>query len=133
MTIDTKYIHSDISDLILQAFYTVRNILPLHLALDVYQRALVAELEFLGLTVESDKKADIIYKNKVVGLLNIELLVNNSVIVKLISDETISEQFVIEVKNQLHFTSYEVSLILNFAPDGMHKRFVYTNDLKKKP
>jgi GxxExxY protein len=128
MAIDTKYLHSDISNSILQAFYTVRKILPLHLTLDTYKRALCIELESLGLTVDSDKEINITYKDKIAGSFSIDLLVNNSVIVKVITDNSISEHHDIEVKNQLRFTDCEVSLILNFAPDGLHKRLVFTND-----
>ena len=131
MAIDSKYLHSDVTNIILQAFYTVRNVLPLQLTLEVYKRALTVEMELLGLNVLCNKQADIVYKDTTVGSLHADLLVNDCVVVNLTLTETISEQADLELKNFLRFTDYEVGLILNFAPDSQHKRLVFTNNLKK--
>ena len=69
MATDSKYLHSDISNLVLQAFYAVRSVLPFNLTLDTYKQALVVELGLLGLTVQCDKPLDILYRDRVVGLL----------------------------------------------------------------
>ena len=131
MAIDSKYLHSDVTNTILQAFYTVRNVLPLQLTLEVYKRALTVEMELLGLTVLCNKQADIVYKDTTVGSLHADLLINDCVVVNLTYNETISEQTDLELKNFLRFTDYEVGLILNFASDSQHKRLVFTNNLKK--
>lgn len=132
MAIDNKYLHSDITSSILQAFYTVLKRLPLGLSIDVYKRALELECEYLGLKTERDKEIIIHYREKSVGSLIIDMVINNSVIVKITKDENINEQSILEVKNQLRISEYEVSLILNTAQDGQHKRYVFTNDKKNK-
>lgn len=130
MAIDNKYLHSEITGSILQAFYTVIKKLPIGLPIEVYKRALEFECEYLGLKTEHDKEIKILYRQKVAGSFFIDMVFNDSVIVKIIKNETISEQFIRDAKNQLRFSVYEVCLILNIDLDGMHKRLVFTNDLK---
>ena len=132
MAIDSKYLHSDISNSVLQAFYTVRNGLPSYLTLAAYKQAMTVEMEILGLTVTCNKSIDIVYKGISVGSLTADLVVNESLLVKLTCTDVISEQSDLELKNLLRFTDYEVGLILNFAPDGQHKRLVFTNDIKNR-
>jgi len=131
MATDSKYLHSDVSNLILQAFYTVRSLVPLNLTADTYKQALVVEMELLGLTTQCDKHFDILYRDKVVGLLRADVVVNDCVVLKLLYTEGISEQSEAELKNILRYSDCEVGLILNFYPDEQHKRFVLTADRKK--
>lgn len=133
MAIDPKYLHSDISNSILQSFYTVRSILPYNLTSNVYKRALTLEMESIGLSVDSDKEIQIKYKDKIVGSFFIDLVVNDSLIIKVINDDASCEQYESDAKNQLRLTDFEVCLILNFSaePQQQHRRIVLTNDLKK--
>jgi len=131
MATDSKYLHSDVSNLILQAFYTVRSLVPLNLTADTYKQALVVEMELLGLTTQCDKHFDILYRDKVVGLLRADVVVNDCVVLKLLYTEGISEQSEAELKNLLRYSDCEVGLILNFYPDEQHKRLVLTADRKK--
>lgn len=130
MAINEKYLHSDITNSILQAFYTVVQKLPYALNIDVYKRALAIEIELLGFKVESDHEAKILYKQKFVGSFIIDLIVDDKVIIKIIRDDSIKEQHVFDAKNQLRLTEFEVCLILNFDIEGQHKRLIFTNNIK---
>ena len=132
MAINSKYIHSEISNVVLQAFYTVRSSLLYDLDIEIYSRALKIEMELLGLDIEMNKELKIKFKNKHVGSLFIDFVVNNSIVLKTINADNISEQDEADVKNQLRMSEYEVGLILNFAAEEQHKRIVFTNDLKNK-
>ena len=134
MATDPKYLHSDISNLILQAFYTVRNNLPFGLTTDIYKRALCIEMESLGLSVEYEKEIKIVYKEKTIGSFILDMLTNDAVIIKIVNNDKTCEPYEPDAKNQLRLTEYEVCLILNFSAesDSLHKRIVLTNDIKKK-
>lgn len=132
MAVDTKYLHSEITGSILQAFYTVLKKIPNGLPVEVYKRALAIECEFLGLNAENDKEIKIFYRQKPAGSFKIDLVINDSVIIKVIKNQIISDQFIFDAKNQLFLSDFEVCLILNIDQDGMHKRIVYTNDIKKR-
>jgi GxxExxY protein len=127
-----KYLHADITKIILQGFYTICNALPFGLDISVHRNALEIELESLGLKVETEKQYPILYKDKEIGKLVTDLVVNNLVIIKITNLETeIDRKTEIAAKNQLLFTDKEVLLILNFGIEGVHKRLFLTNDFKK--
>ena len=130
MAIDNKYLHSDITSSVLQAFYNILKKLPIGLPIDIYKRTLEVECEFLGLKTERDKEINILHRQKIVGSFLIDLVINDCVILNIIRNETIDEPSVRAAKNQLRLSEYEVCLILDIDQDGMHKRLVYTNDLK---
>lgn len=125
-----EYLHADITKIILQGFYTVCNALPFGLDNSVYKNALAIELESLGLKVENEKQFSVLYKDKEVGKLTADLVVNNLVILKVTNFE-IDKQTELESKNQLLLTDKEVLLMLNFGIEGTHKRLFLTNDFKK--
>jgi GxxExxY protein len=128
-----EYLHSDITKIILQGFYAVCNALPFGLENSVYKNALTIELESLGLTVEKEKAFSIIYKDKEVGKLTTDFLVNDLVLLKITNIETDNDnQSEAVAKNQLLLTDKEVLLILNFGIEGTHKRLFLTNDFKNR-
>ena len=131
MPIDDRYLHSDITHAILQAFYTVCRRLPWGLPSDFYKNALTIELTKSGFHVEADKNVAINYDQQLIGSLPIDLVVNNSVVISIVSADDIITLHVDALKTLLRLSEYEVGLILNFAIEGQHKRVVYTNDLKK--
>ena len=130
MNVNPKYLHSEITSILLQAFYTVIKELPNGLNLNVYKNALRIECQFLGLNAVLDKEIEIKYRKETVGKTLIDILIENLVIVKLISDENLIESATFDVKSQLKLTEFEVALVLNVGMEGQHKRIVYTNDLK---
>jgi GxxExxY protein len=128
-----EYLHADITKIILQGFYTICNALPFGLDNSFYRNALAIELESLGLEVENEKQFSVLYKDKEVGKLVADLVINNLVLVKITSLETdIDKQAEIISKNQLLLTDKEVLLILNFGIEGQHKRLFLTNNFKKQ-
>ena len=132
MTINKKYLHSETTNTILKAFYTVLNELPYGLEVDIYKNALKVECDLFGLTVDMDKEIKLTYKKKIIGSFRIDLIIENQVIVLVKSDEELDDRYDRHVKSQLKLTDFEVALILNFGVEGNHKRLVLTNDLKHK-
>jgi len=134
MTINPNYLHSDISDLILQAFYTVRNLLSYNLDTAIYKRAINVELELVGLNVETDFDVKVIYKNKTVGSCIIDFVINDAVLIKIINDDMGCKQYVPECKSQLRISGKEVCMILNFSAETIqkHNRVLLTDDFKEE-
>jgi GxxExxY protein len=130
MAVDKKFLHSDITHAILQAFFTVCRRLPFGLPLSFYKKALSIELKKLQLKAATDKEIIILYDKQAIGSLTVDLLVDNKVIVTTISADNIAATDEASLKNTLRLTDFEVGLILNFGIEGQHKRLVYTNDLK---
>ena len=126
-----ELLHAEITDKILTAFYGFRNKLPIELDLTFFKNALEIELLEIGLSTEKNKEHEIIYKQKQIGKLTTDLVVNEKIVLKFVSEKLeISEKHHIEMKNFLRLTNYELGLILNFGADGNHKRVLLTNDFK---
>lgn len=131
MAADRKYLHSDISDKILKAFFTVRHGLPYGLDLEIYRRAIFIEMTSCGMSIEKNKEVAILYKDHLVGSVSLDFVADDKIIIKLIKKEdAISQQDKEDMLNQLRLTKYEVGLILNFSADEEHKRIILTADLK---
>ena len=133
MTIDPKYLHSDISDSVLKAFFAVRDSLPYDLEVGVYKRALELEMKSIGLAVEPDKEVNIFFKDTNIGSFFIDFVVNDSIIILVIKNDLSCEHQVPNAKNQLRLTKYEVCLILNFSADTLKQfsRILLTKEFKK--
>ncbi len=131
MHTDKNYLHSEITNKILKAFYTVRNEIPYNLPNEVYDKAMEIEMEHIGLNIDRAVYIPVKYRDKKIGDLIAPVVVNEKIVLKYIYTEGICEQNIGEMKNLLRFSEFEVGLILNFYPDETHKRIVYTKELKK--
>jgi GxxExxY protein len=128
-----EFLHSAITNNILNAFYRVCNALPFGLETDIYLNALNIELTALGLQTEVHKKLFIEYKTQEVGSITADIVVNKLVLLKVISQEKELEKADEKlVKNQLQLSDLEVSLILNFGIAANHKRVFLSNDYKQR-
>ena len=130
--------HKDITELIIQAFYTVYNTLGYGFLEKVYQNALVIELQKLGLEVIPEACIKVYYNGQIVGEYFADLLVAGVVLVEIKALRTLAPEHEAQLLNYLKATSYEVGLLLNpstgsgrrFGPKPQIKRKVYDNELK---
>ena len=58
----------------------------------IYKSALIQELKENKLKYEVDKEVEVVYKNVVIDKLKLELLINNSLVVSIISNEDFKKQ-----------------------------------------
>jgi GxxExxY protein len=124
-------LYSEISDKILKSFYGFKNFLPIELDLSFFKKALQIEMFENGVSSELDKNSEIFYKGKSIGQLEIDLIVENKIAIKCVSSSIeILEKELTAMKTFLRMTKFEVGLVLNFGPDGQHKRVLFTNDFK---
>ena len=125
-------LHSEITDLILKAFYKVYNILGYGFLEKVYENAMRIELTEMELNVLQQKKIKVFYEKNLVGDYFADLIVNQLVIIELKASENICEEHEAQLLNYLKATNIEVGLLLNFGKEPKFKRKLFTNDKKKK-
>lgn len=123
--------HSDVTGLIIKAFYSVYNELGHGFLERVYENALVIELRSLGLSVERQKGISVFYRDQLVGEYFADLVVNGVVIVELKCAESISRAHEAQLINYLKATRYEVGLLLNFGKSAEYKRKIFDNAPEK--
>ena len=128
-----ELLHGDICSLILKAFYSTYTVLPFGLDKSFYTNFLIIEMQSLALKVEVNKRHPIFYKDNIIGEFTFDIVVNNSVIIKIDNQKGFIETEQIELsKNYLKLTDFEVLLFLNFGVELEHKRVLLTNDFKKR-
>jgi GxxExxY protein len=124
-----NYKHSDLTDLIIKAFYNVYNLLGYGFLEKVYENALIIELESLGLVVKRQVPIKVYFKEKEVGSYFADIVVNDVVIIELKAAEILVEAHEAQLTNYLRATNIEVGLLLNFGKQPQIKRKVFTNKI----
>ena len=124
--------HSDITDQIIKAFFTVYNSLGYGFLEKVYENAMLIELDKIGIEARSQVPVKVLYEGKEVGNYYADLLVEKMVIVELKSSEDLCEEHEAQLLNYLRATDVEVGLLLNFGKTAQIKRKVFKKKKKKK-
>lgn len=122
--------HTDITELIIKAFYTVYNTLGYGFQEKVYRNALAIELRKLGLDVILEARIVVYYGGEIVGEYFADLLVAGVVIVELKAVKKLAAEHEAQLLNYLKATPYEVGLLLNFGPKPEVKRKAFDNSRK---
>ena len=127
-----KFPHQELTKSIIGIYYNVYNELGFGFLEKVYHKALLIELKNNGYKIDSEKKVNVYYKNKIVGEYIPDIIINDSVIVELKCVEYLTDIHENQLLNYLKATDCEVGLILNFGKDPQFIRKIFTNDLKKR-
>ena len=127
-----NFIHSDITEKIIKAFWNVYNELGYGFLEKVYERAMMIELSELGLNCRNQAGAAVYYKGHNVGDYFADLLVEDKVIVELKAVETVIKRHEVQLVHYLKATDIEVGLLLNFGPKPEMSRRVFTKEYKEK-
>ena len=104
-----------LTESIIDAAFTVSNILGNGFLEKVYENALVLELKKKNIEVEQQKAISVYYEGQVVGEYFADLFIENSVIVELKVVSNITKVHEAQLINYLKATDVKIGLILNFA------------------
>ena len=126
----TNYLHSALTEKIIQAFYEVYNTLGYGFLEKVYENALMIELEERDLYAEQQNGVKVYYRRRDIGKYFADITVENKVIVELKSVAAITEEHEAQLVNYLRATDIEVGLLLNFGPKPKVVRRVLTQEYK---
>src|SRR5262249_10861308 len=126
-----KLLHSDLTEVILKAFYHVYNKFGYGFLEKVYENALALTLRKRGLAVEQQKPVTVEFEGEPVGEYFADLLVANCVILELKAADAINAAHEAQLLNYLKATNIEVGFVLNFGPKAEFRRKVFTNDRKQ--
>jgi GxxExxY protein len=125
------YLHQELTDQVIKAFYKVYNTLGFGFLERVYQNALFIELRNLGLQCETQKQIKVNYEGYEVGIYYPDIIVNDLLILELKAAESVVEEHELQLINYLKATEIEIGLLLNFGKKPEIRRNIFTNDKKK--
>jgi GxxExxY protein len=99
----------------------------------IYKNALILELKESNLKFETNKKIDVIYKKNVIDTLELELIINNALIITIISNEDLKKQAKTTMLSILKLINKHTGLLLDYSHDTIYyKRVVYKNRKAKE-
>ena len=124
------YLHQEITDKVIKAFYEVYNTLGHGFLEKVYHNAPLIELAKFGFELKSQYPIKVYYEGKLVGDYFADIIVNDCVILELKAKEAICEEYEYQLINYLKATEIEIGLLLNFGKKPEFKRKIFTNDRK---
>jgi GxxExxY protein len=127
MAMEMRGRHSDITDLILKAFYRVYNILGYGFLEKVYQNSMVVAARGLGLSVVQQYPIRVEFEGILVGEYFADLAINDMVIVEVKAARALLEEHEAQLLNYLKATRFEIGLLLNFGPKPECRRKIYDN------
>jgi GxxExxY protein len=122
--------HTDITELIIKAFYIVYNALGYGFTEKVYGNALTLELQKLGLKADQEARITVYYDGQIVGEYSADLVIADSVIVELKAVKKLVPEHEAQLLNYLKATPYEVGPLFNFGPKPEIKRKAFDNSRK---
>lgn len=123
--------HSELTEIIIKAFFNVYNSLGYGFLEKVYENSMMIELKSLGLDCEKQKPISVFYKHLNVGEYFADIIVENKVIIELKAAEGIIEEHEAQLLNYLKATNIEVGLLFNFGKQPQFKRQIFENEYKK--
>ncbi|HLG31938.1 MAG TPA: GxxExxY protein [Ignavibacteriaceae bacterium] len=125
-----NYLHSEITDLIIKAYYNVYNKLGFGFLEKVYENAMMIELQRLNLKCDKQKPITVNYDGFNIGEYFADIIVNDCVIIELKAAEELCPEHEAQLVNYLKATEIEVGLLLNFGKEPRFKRKVLTSEYK---
>ena len=120
-----------LTEQIIGAAFKVQNTLGFGFRERIYQRAMIVELESMGLKVAEEVHLVIYYAGKIIGKHRADLLVENQVLVELKSLLELSKADEVQLVNYLKATGTEIGLLINFGQTVQVKRKYLTYTPKK--
>ncbi len=125
-----NYKHSDVTGVIIKAFYIVYNKLGYGFLEKVYENALCIELKKFGLDCKTQCPIDVYYDYEKIGFYIADLIVNNCVIIEVKAASDICVEHEAQLTNYLRATEIEVGILLNFGKNASFKRKVFSAQFK---
>ena len=127
-----EYLHSDITQQVIKAYYNVYNKLGYGFLEKVYENAMVIELKSMGLKVEQQVKIKVFYNGEEVGYYIMDIVVENIVGVEIKACEALCVEHTYQLINYLKASQIEIGLLLNFGKNPEIKRKIFRNKLDPK-
>jgi GxxExxY protein len=127
---EENFKYSEITELIIRAFYNVYNKLGYGFLEKVYENGMLIELKRLGLKVEKQKPIKVFYDEFEIGEYFADLVVNDSIIIELKAVENLLPEHEAQLVNYLKATDIEVGMLFNFGKEPKFKRRVLSAEFK---
>jgi GxxExxY protein len=122
--------HADLSERILNIFFTVHRELGYGFSEKVYERSLAIALREAGFKVEEQIPLKVFYHGQMVGEYITDMMINNLILLELKAATQIAAEHEAQLLSYLKASDIEVGYVLNFGQSATFKRRVFDNERK---
>ena len=122
--------HKELTEKIINIFYSVYNKLGYGFLEKVYENAMMIEFKKEGIDAVSQSAIKVFYEGKIIGEYYADILVDNKVIIEIKAAKRLVEENEAQLLNYLKATDIEVGLLLNFGTEPEVKRKAFNNTRK---
>jgi GxxExxY protein len=122
--------YSDLTGIIIGAFFQVHKELGYGFSEKVYENALTIVLREQGLNVKQQVPIKVYFHNQVVGEYIADMIINDVVLLEFKAAQKLNDDHAAQLLNYLKSTEIEVGLLLNFGPQAEFRRKIYDNQRK---
>ena len=120
-----QMLYSELTENILGCCFDVMNELGSGFLESVYKNALFIAMTDKGLNVEAEKRFEVIFRDKKIGLYIADLIVEGTVIVELKCCEQIRPEHQAQVINYLKASEVPIGLLVNFGQRKLEYKRLY--------
>ena len=120
--------HSELTSVILSCCFEVMRELGPGFLERVYKNALLIAMRQKGLQVEVEQPYEVIFRGKIVGRYNADLVINQTVIVELKCCENLISEHQAQLFNYLKVSCLPIGLLVNFRRGKLEWKRLQNND-----
>ncbi len=93
----------------------------------IYKRALLLDLDSIGVSYVSEIKKDIHYNGTLIGGRRLDIIIENKILLELKAFKELDKVSFVQIINYLKVFDFKVGLLLNFGAESLQfKRFLNT-------
>ena len=130
--VNNQYLYSDLTEKIIGCAMRVHSFFGMGFPEVVYKRALMIELDKLGIKYQSEEEKNIYYEGRLISKRRLDLVVEGKVLVELKALKEVDKGYWNQILNYLKVFDLAVGLHLNFGAESLQfKRFVYTKGISE--
>jgi GxxExxY protein len=111
------YLYQDLTYKLRGIFFEVYNQLGPGLSENIYQRAVIQELQNQKIPYETEKVVNINYKNVKVGQQRLDLVVDDKIIIEIKAVDNMHSLFIRQTIAYLKASNHKLALLVNFGGD----------------
>ena len=110
-------IYADLSYQVMGAVFEVHNQLGPGFTENIYERALIFELEKRNIAYEAQKEIEVIYKGQKLGKYRLDILIEGKIILELKAVASLNDIFKQQLLSYLRATQLRLGILVNFGEE----------------
>ena len=131
---NTELLYQELTGKIIGAYYDVYNSMSRNYPEYIYENAMIIALQEQEIQCQQQQEYQIFYKNKLVGVQKLDIVVNDKVVLELKHTQKLLRIHQAQLLSYLKATCKEIGLLLNFGGERPEfKRFAYTQQRAQPP